>query len=213
MKKSCKVEKIKGKTIIYSWNINDLQKIFWCEKELYNSLVDDVSSNQIKKYIEEVISYYKNDQCSKETLIRNVAMQLADINVKEPWFTQKIVFKLKKMWIEEKELWKWIYEEKEKDYSLDYILSQIEKIKNNLFTMLDSKIAMKPDNWVIINDIKTVQEFMNKFEVPAVILPMRNSLMNDYIHKASTYIYTNNPNEEELKFILSVDPLLVKASN
>ena len=117
------------------------------------------------------------------------------------------------MWIDEKELWKWIYEEKEKDYSLDYILSQIEKIKNNLFTMLDSKIAMKPDNWVIINDIKTVQEFMNKFEVPAVILPMRNSLMNDYIHKASTYIYTNNPNEEELKFILSVDPLLVKASN
>ena len=87
MENSCKVEKKEGKIIISAWNIKDLQKVFWYEKELYTSLVDNMSSNQIKKYIEEVISLYKKNQCSKETLIKNISMQLADINIKEPLFT------------------------------------------------------------------------------------------------------------------------------
>lgn len=52
---------------------------------------------QAKKYIEEVLSFYKQKKCSKDAVLRNIPDLLADINISDPLFVQKIIFKLKKI--------------------------------------------------------------------------------------------------------------------
>lgn len=216
IKNTCKVIKKNGENIILAWDSELLKREAGYSEELCTSLVEpkNMAVEQAKKHIEEVLSFYKQKKCSKDAVLRNIPDLLAYIN-SDPLFVQKIIFKLKKIWIDENEIWRLIYEEKEKEkeYTLDVLKDEFTRVKKNLLDWLDKKLKSRPKNQKIIEDIKFTTEYLNKMEVPDRWISMQNDIISSYVDKATSYIFFNNPTRQELEYIVSINPSLMSVRN
>lgn len=211
MGNSCKAIEVNWEKIIQAGPEKSLEN--WCQNALCDLLTDSFLGD--KNNIERLVLSYKDWKIDRNFLMRNVPFLLSLLIEDHPMYAEKIIFKLKKLWIDENAIREKI--KNGKNLSSDSILEHTEQTKQTIFSFLKTQLEKNPEKSYVFYLISVINKQVEEYASKLPMYNIKDMLLKDSINLVTVYLLNNKDKlkltPEDFEKIKNLNPDFKDTSN